>query len=344
MKAAPRRWWAKALGGQRDRVFLVSKVYPHNASAEGVDRRVRAQPRAPAHRSPRPVFPALARPVSRSPKPSTLSSGCGRAGKIVRWGVSNFDSVRHGRTSSHCLMVARCATNRVLYNLGERGIEFASASSMPTAWVLPIMAYSPLQQGTLRASPKIGTSCRGACHHAGAASHRVVALASGQRHSDTESGIHLAHVDERVWAAKQPMCRPTRDTLAALDAAFPPPTRRANSARDGVADPAVAAHRCSRARSAQPHRAALASLVLIPACRSHPYVHRLIAGVLLPIGTLAAVGGGPSGERCPHMSWDRRFQGDLHPLRLPRPCTRCQHRAHRGRVRRGARAVRLRHH
>ena len=68
-------------------------------------------------------------------------------GKILRWGVSNFD------TSDMRELFAlpdgrRCATNQVLYHLGERGIEWELLPWMREQ-AIPIMAYSPLGQGAL---------------------------------------------------------------------------------------------------------------------------------------------------------------------------------------------------
>lgn len=62
-------------------------------------------------------------------------------GKIGRWGVSNFDV-----DDLHELAAPACATNQVLYNLEERGIEF---DLLP--WCqqqqMPVMAYCPIGQG-----------------------------------------------------------------------------------------------------------------------------------------------------------------------------------------------------
>ena len=68
-------------------------------------------------------------------------------GKIKAWGVSNFDLVdlQELQTISN-----ECATNQVLYHLGSRGIEFA-LKPMMDALKMPLMAYSPLGHGdTLR--------------------------------------------------------------------------------------------------------------------------------------------------------------------------------------------------
>ena len=114
---------ADAIEGQRDRVFIVTKVYPHNASRtelpKACDRslkrlRIEAIDLYLLHWRER--TPPLAETVEALAK---LRS----AGKIKRWGVSNFDlddmkellSIENG---------ANCATDQILYNLENREIEF----------------------------------------------------------------------------------------------------------------------------------------------------------------------------------------------------------------------------
>ena len=88
------------------------------------------------------------------------------AGKIVRWGVSNFDTA--DMRELFALPEGRhCATNQVLYHLAERGIEW---ELLP--WLrerrIPVMAYSPLGQGALLRKPKLVAIARRARRHAGA--------------------------------------------------------------------------------------------------------------------------------------------------------------------------------
>src|SRR5262247_1877809 len=80
---------AEAMAGKRDSVYLVSKVYPHNASRRGAVA----------------AFERLK-----------------RDGKIRRWGVSNFDRADL-RELAGVAGGEACVANQVLYHLGSRGIE-----------------------------------------------------------------------------------------------------------------------------------------------------------------------------------------------------------------------------
>jgi diketogulonate reductase-like aldo/keto reductase len=76
------------------------------------------------------------------------------AGKIVRWGVSNFDTLGM-RQLSALPGGQNCAANQVLYNLSTRGIEFDLMPWM-TEPEMPLMAYSPLDEGRLMRHPGLG--------------------------------------------------------------------------------------------------------------------------------------------------------------------------------------------
>lgn len=142
-----------------------------------------------------------------------------RAGMVRHWGVSNLDTddmeelvgLPNGKT---------VATDQVLYNLARRGIEY---DLMP--WCrsrgIPIMAYSPIEQGRLLA---LRTLRDVAARH-GATSAQV-ALAWVIRH-DGVIAIPRAgtpeHVRENRTAAD---LRLTKEDLAELDAASPPPRKK----------------------------------------------------------------------------------------------------------------------
>src|SRR2546423_5754868 len=139
-----------------------------------------------------------------------------RDGKIRRWGVSNFDM--SDMEELWALPGGRAvATNQVLYNLRRRGIEH---DVLP--WCqkrgIPTMAYSPVEQGRL-----LGHRALVAVAQAHDATPAQVALAWVMR----ESGViaipkagTIAHVKENRAALH---LRLTKDDLAALDRAFPPP-------------------------------------------------------------------------------------------------------------------------
>lgn len=136
---------AEAIAGQRNRVFVVTKVYPYNASRtkmpEACERslkRLRIDVIDLYLVHWRQKSPPLTETVEAFEK---LRS----AGKIRRWGVSNFD-VKDMKELFALAKGSNCAANQVLYNLEHRGIE---VELVP--WCrknnIPIMAYSPLGHG-----------------------------------------------------------------------------------------------------------------------------------------------------------------------------------------------------
>ena len=138
------------------------------------------------------------------------------AGKIRAWGVSNFNvsdmedlfRVPHGD---------RCATNQVLYNVGNRGIEH---DLLP--WCeqrgMPVMAYTPLGGASLLHDPTLARI--GAAHGCSAAAVALAwAIRSGNVIAIPESGSP-AHVKENAVALSLTL---TPQELQMLDAAHPPP-------------------------------------------------------------------------------------------------------------------------
>jgi diketogulonate reductase-like aldo/keto reductase len=136
---------ADAIKGQRDRVFVVTKAYPHNASRTELPKaserslkrlRIDAIDLYLLHWRERNT--QLADTVEAFEKLRT-------ARKIKRWGVSNFDvddmkelwAIENGTD---------CAANQVLYNLEHREIEFGLLDWSANNKV-PIMAYSPVGHG-----------------------------------------------------------------------------------------------------------------------------------------------------------------------------------------------------
>lgn len=205
-----------ALAGRRDDVFLVSKVYPHNAG--------RKQAIAACERSLRRLRTErldlyLLHWRGSVPLAETLDAfeALQRDGKIARWGVSNFDV--DDLEELYLLPGGNaCATNQVLYHLGTRGIEWSLLPWLRARGV-PVMAYSPLGQGELlgnRALARIAKSV--------GASPAQIALAWLLRQRDMmviPQSSDAAHVRENRAAVDVEL---DNMTLAALDAAFPPPT------------------------------------------------------------------------------------------------------------------------
>ncbi|WP_027794163.1 aldo/keto reductase [Paraburkholderia acidipaludis] len=141
----------EALQGLRDEVFLVSKVYPHNASRRGVQTACEASlERLGTDR----LDLYLLHWPGGVPLGETVEGfeALVRAGKIRHWGVSNFD------TSDMDELFAvpggeACATNQILYNVARRGAEF-DLLPWSAAHRMPVMAYSPVDHARLpRRSP-----------------------------------------------------------------------------------------------------------------------------------------------------------------------------------------------
>ena len=88
---ASERLVGRAIAGRRDDVFLVSKVLPQHATFDGTLAACVASLKRPGHGPPRPLPPALARPVPLARR-SGRSASCKRTGLIRHWGVSNFDT------------------------------------------------------------------------------------------------------------------------------------------------------------------------------------------------------------------------------------------------------------
>jgi len=207
----------EAIHGQRQGVFVVTKVYPHNASCEKL-------PKACEHSLKRLRIDAIDLYLLHwrertPPLQETVDTfeKLRAAGKIKRWGVSNFDvddmkellSLEHGH---------KCAANQVLYNLENREIEFDVLPWSHTNKI-PIMAYSPVG-------------------HSGQLLKNAMLRKIAKRHNATPSQIALA------WVLRQPgviaipkasieahvrdnasslKIRLTKEDLTDLDQEFPPP-------------------------------------------------------------------------------------------------------------------------
>jgi diketogulonate reductase-like aldo/keto reductase len=210
---------AEATEGQRDKLFIVSKVYPHNASKSGVPAACeRSLKRLRTDR----IDLYLLHWRGSHPLAETVDAfeALREAGKIRFWGVSNFDtSDMQGLTrlpgGTHC------AANQVLYHVDSRGVEF---DLLPwcTDHKIPLMAYSPVGQGgTLLRSKALAEVAKR--HNATPAQ---IAIAWTMRHDNVISipkASDPAHVRQNAVAGTIML---TDDDLAAIDAAHPPPARK----------------------------------------------------------------------------------------------------------------------
>jgi diketogulonate reductase-like aldo/keto reductase len=208
------------IAGQRDRVFMVSKVETNHVAGDGIARACEAS-------LARLGTDYLDLYLLHWPVPNAEFSGVvagfeslRAAGKIRAWGVSNF-TVRQMEDLFQIPQGDRCATNQVLYNLEYRGIE---RDLLP--WCeqhgMPVMAYSPLggPGASLLRDPSLARI--GETHGCSAA---AVALAwtirSGNVIAIAESGS-VPHVKENAVAFSLTL---TPQELQTLDAAHPPPSR-----------------------------------------------------------------------------------------------------------------------
>jgi diketogulonate reductase-like aldo/keto reductase len=205
----------RVIAGQRDRVFLVSKV--DHMTRDGIPRACEASlARLGTDYLDLYLLHWRDRGTDLSVVVPALES-LRSAGKIRAWGVSNF-SISDMEELFHIPNGDRCATNQVPYNVGSRGIEH---DLLP--WCeqhgMPVMAYSPLggPGASLLGDPALARI--GAAHGCSAA---AVALAwtirSGSVIAIPESGS-VAHVKENAVALSLAL---TPQDLQSLDATHPP--------------------------------------------------------------------------------------------------------------------------
>lgn len=208
---------AEAVAGRRDEAFIVSKVYPHNASSAGMSGACeRSLQRLRTDR----IDLYLLHWRGDVPFAETIDAllALQRAGKIRHFGVSNLDLT----DMQEWMTVpggSGLQTNQVLYNLGRRGIEW---DLLP--WLrerrIPVMAYSPLEQGRMMKERALRTFAREAGR-----TPAQVALAWLMRDDDVmviPKASTPARLEENLRAAE---LRLSATQLAALDRLYPPPTR-----------------------------------------------------------------------------------------------------------------------
>jgi len=142
----------EAIAGRRDQAFVVTKVYPHNASRKGA---VAACERSLQRLRTDRIDLYLLHWRGNVPFAETMEAfeSLQRAGKIRHFGVSNLD-LDDMEELSEVPGGERVAVNQLLYNLTRRGIEF---DLLP--WLrqrgTPVMAYSPIEQARLLRNRKL---------------------------------------------------------------------------------------------------------------------------------------------------------------------------------------------
>jgi diketogulonate reductase-like aldo/keto reductase len=209
----------EAMGSSRDDIYLVSKVYPHNASRKGA---IAACERSLKRLKTDRLDLYLLHWRGAHPLPDTVEAfeALKKDGKIRNWGVSNFD-VGDMDELARVPGGSNCTSNQVLYHLGSRGIEWELLAKCQKAKIM-VMAYSPLGQGPLlrkRALEMLADKHR--CDPA------AVALAWVLRQPGVVTipkATNPQHVRANIEAINVEL---DKDDLAALDAALPPPKRAA---------------------------------------------------------------------------------------------------------------------
>ncbi len=209
---------AEAIRGRRDDAFIVSKVLPSNASREGTVKACEASlKRLGIDRID--LYLLHWRGRYRLSETVEAFETLKAAGKIAEWGVSNFDTddmeELGGVTDG-----GNVATNQVLYNLARRGIEHDLLRNSQTAGI-PIMAYSPLDEGRLLRHPDLIHIAK--AHQATVAQ---VALAFLIRNPGVIV-IPKTGMPERARENRGSIeIELTADDLTILDKAFPPPVQK----------------------------------------------------------------------------------------------------------------------
>ena len=205
----------EAIAGRRDEVFLVSKVYPHNASRRAMARSCEASLRRLGVET---LDLYLLHWPGAVPLAETVEGfeALQRAGKIRHWGVSNFD--RDAMEQLARVPGGEAAqTDQVLYHLGERGIEWDLRPWLRER-ALPVMAYSPFDQGRLLRQRGLVTFAR---EHGMTPAQAALAwlLAQDGVIAIPKTG-RRARLEENAGALAH---RLSREPLQELDRLFPPP-------------------------------------------------------------------------------------------------------------------------
>lgn len=204
-----------AVKGRRDDVFIVSKVLPNNASFNGT---IKACENSLQRMKIENIDMYLLHWPGSHPLEGTISAfeKLRLDGKIRHWGVSNFDL--NDMQELYKLPAGKnCQINQVLYNLSRRGIEW---DLLPwcQSMGLPIMAYSPLEQGRLLKDQRLEDISKEA-----GMSVAELSIAWTMRFQDVVSipkASSLKHVEQNInaWNVSLP-----NSILSTLDKAFEPP-------------------------------------------------------------------------------------------------------------------------
>lgn len=209
----------EAISGRREQVFLVSKVYPHNATGKGT---IAACERSLERLGTDRIDLYLLHWRGNIPFAETVGAfeRLQDEGKIRHWGVSNLD--RADMTELYSTPGGNLvATNQILYNLTRRGTEW---DLLPwcSEHQIPVMAYSPIEQARLLRDPRLKKLAMEI-----GKSPAQIALAwvlSRKNVIAIPQSSNVSHVEENHGALE---CALNPEVMARLDALFPPPHRAA---------------------------------------------------------------------------------------------------------------------
>ena len=203
---------------RREDVFVVSKIYPHNASRSGA--------RAACDRSRQrlqldTIDLYLLHWPGSIPLQETVSAfeTLRERNEIGRWGVSNFD-VDDLDALWQLDGGAGCATNQIYYSLTQRGPDVALLP-WQQRHRLPTMAYSPIDQGALSRSPKLAAMAKR--RGVSPAQLALAWILSRPNVMAIPKAVREAHLRENFDAAALTL---SEDELGELDRLFPPPTKK----------------------------------------------------------------------------------------------------------------------
>ncbi len=202
---------------RREELFVVSKVYPHNASRKGT---AAACERSRKRLGLDCIDLYLLHWRGEHPLEATVAAmhALIDAGCIAHWGVSNFDVADMNELMT---VATDGVVNQVYLSLGERGAEF---SLLP--WLrrhgMPLMAYSPIDQGALARHRALAAI--GAAQSLTAAQLALAWVLSRPGVVAIPKAVELEHLRHNLAVADRVL---SAETLRQIDALFPPPQRKA---------------------------------------------------------------------------------------------------------------------
>ncbi|MBT2323631.1 aldo/keto reductase [Variovorax paradoxus] len=203
----------------REELFVVSKVYPHNASRKGTPA-ARARSLARLGLDHVDLYLLHWRGEHALAETCEAMRALADGGRIRHWGVSNFDTEDMEELAAVCGEPLDCAANQVYYSVGERGPEF-SLLPWQRSRAMPLMAYSPIDQGALasdaalkKMAQRLGVTAAQLALAWVIAQPGVVAIPKAV--SETHLRDNLAAADLQLSV----------EDLAEIDRLHPPPRRR----------------------------------------------------------------------------------------------------------------------